>query len=310
MAEISCIIINYNTASFTIDCLKSIAKNETDSTLYELIVVDNASKKADFQLLQDFHKSGEIQFKLIQSNVNIGFGAGNMLGVQQAEKPQYFAFINNDTLLFQQDTLKQLKDFMDQNEKIGVCSPQMLDQNKKFRSTIDHFSSLKREFLKRSFLEKTNPEEYPNRKKFYDQPIKVNYIQGSFMFINAEDFLAVGGFDTNLFLYYEESDLCMRILKQRKKDTYLFPDVQYIHFKSMSIKKDDNILIKTELKLSLLYVIKKHQGWLAHQVLLNYLRFRYLLTSIVKPSYFHLFKVLMRGAKMSDSLKYKQKAIS
>lgn len=306
MANISCIIINYNTANFTIDCIKSIWENQSERELYEIIVVDNASKEEDFLQLKKFQEKAEFEFKLVKSRMNLGFGGGNMLGVQHANNPDYYAFINNDTILFENSTLLKLKNFMDQNSRIGVCSPQMLDQNKNFRATIDHFTTLKRQFLKRSFLEKFNPEEYPDRKKTYTQPVKANYVQGSFMFIKAEDFNAVGGFDTNLFLYHEESDLCMRILKQRQKDTYLYPECSYIHFIGTSIKQNENIIIKTELKLSLLYIIRKNQGWLAHKVLLNYLRLRYLLTSLVKPSYFHLTKVLFRGAHLSESLKNKQ----
>ena len=306
MTKISCVIINYNTAKFTINCLKSIWENEIDHDLFELIVVDNASATHDYELLKDFHDENRVDFKLIRSDTNSGFGGGNMLGTAQVSNSKYLVFINNDTLFFQKNTLKKLKHFMDDHPEIGVCSPQMLDEHKNFRPTIDHFSSLQREFLGRGFLELINPEKYPKRKKKYKIPVKANYVQGSFMFVRAEDFEAVGGFDTNLFLYYEESDLCLRLLKERNKSTYLYPDAQYIHFINTSTNLNKKILVKTELKLSLLYVTKKHQGKFAHQILLNYLRFRYLLVSAIKPSYFYLFKVLWRGGTMADSLRNKQ----
>src|SRR5690606_19451634 len=92
--------------------------------------------------------------KLIRSKQNTGFGGGNMLGVQHSKPCRYFAFINNDTLQKDESCLLKLKEFMDANAEAAVCSPQMLDENGNFRSTLDHFSSLQREILKRSVLEK------------------------------------------------------------------------------------------------------------------------------------------------------------
>ncbi|AVR45819.1 glycosyltransferase family 2 protein [Christiangramia fulva] len=305
MLDVSCIIINYNTSGFTFDCVKSIIENHDPDFKCEIIVIDNASRQEDFQKLdRDLKSLKGLPIKHIGSKINIGFGAGNMLGVQEASPSRYYAFINNDTLITAKNTLEELAQFMDNNAEIAVCSPQMLDEEGNFRVTIDHFSTLQREILKRSFLETFFPKKYLNRKKFYDNPTRVDYVQGSFLFVDAQDFNDVGGFDTNLFLYYEESDLCRRLLKQKGKLTYLYPYLTYIHYKSASIEK--NIAIKKELKISLLYYIRKHFGFLAYKVLLTYMIIRYFFTCLVKPKYFPLFKVLWRGAHLSDSLKQKQ----
>lgn len=308
MLDVSCIIINYNTSDYTLACIKSIIKNHDADFKCEIIIIDNASQKEDFQKLDESLKILKgFPIKHVSSKINIGFGAGNMLGVQQASPCRYYAFINNDTLITEKNTLKELTGFMDNNAEIAVCSPQMLDEEGNFRVTIDHFSSLQREILKRPFLETFFPKKYLDRKKLYDKPTRVDYVQGSFMFINAQNFNEVGGFDTNLFLYYEESDLCRRLLKQKGKLTYLYPYLTYIHYKSASIEK--NIAIKKELKISLLYYTRKHYGFFAYKVLLTYMIIRYFFTSLVKPKYFPLFKVLWRGAHLSDSIKQKQEII-
>ena len=72
------------------------------------------------------------------------------------------------------------------------------------------------EILRRPFLETFFPKIYLNRKIRYKTPTKVHYVQGSFMFIGSADFNEIGGFDTNLFLYYEESDISLRLLKLKK----------------------------------------------------------------------------------------------
>lgn len=305
MLTVSSIIINYNTSSYTIPCVKSILEYHAKEFQHEIIVIDNASSDEDYYILKNgINSIGSDKIKLVRSKINLGFGGGNMLGVQYASKPLYYAFINNDTLMVDQNTLEKLGQFLDGNSQVAVCSPQMLDENKNFRVTIDHFSSLQREILRRPLLETLFPKKYLDRKKYYDSPTKVDYVQGSFMFVRAEDFNMVGGFDTNLFLYYEESDLCRRLLKYRNKLTYLYPELNYIHYKSASINK--NIFIKCELKISLLYYIKKHYGYWAHKILITHLRLRYTFTSLVKPKYFPLMKLLWQGAPLSSSLKQKQ----
>ena len=125
------------------------------------------------------------------------------------------------------------------------------------------------------------------------------------MFVDANYFNLIGGFDTNLFLYYEESDVSLRLLREHNKSTYLVPSLEYIHFKGASTSKK-NILIKIEQKISLLYYIRKHFGWLHYKVLLVHYCFRYFFSSIVKPRYWKLFFVLLKGAPLSLSLKQKQ----
>lgn len=303
--EVSCIIINYNTAKYTVACVQSIVELEKDELDYEIVVVDNASKKEDFEWMQKQFDALNLDFvKVFRSKKNLGFGGGNMLGVQMASPCKYYAFINNDTLHIQQNTLSELKQFMDQQPTVGICSPQMLDQDKKFRVTIDHFSSLEREILRRPLLEKLFPKTYLNRKKRYENPTKVHYVQGSYMFTRADAFNEIGGFDDNLFLYYEESDVSRRLLKKSQLSTYLYPDLEYIHYKSVSTKK--NIAIKIEQKLSLLYYIRKHYGFWQHKILLFHFIIRYFFSSLFKPKNWKLFWVLLKGAPLSLSLKQQQ----
>lgn len=305
MIDVSCIIINYNTSKYTIDCVASILNTHEKGLLYEVIVVDNNSSAKDFNILKTaIQKMEYTNIKLIRSKQNIGFGGGNMLGVQHSSPCIYYAFINNDTLQKNQDCLLSLKQFMDQHKEIAVCSPQMLDEHENFRVTIDHFSSLQREIFKRKMLESLFPKTYLNRKKRYSRPTRVHYIQGSFMFVDASEFRAIGGFDTNLFLYYEESDLCRRFLKERNKSTYLIPSLEYIHYKGASTTR--NIQIKIEQKISLLYHTNKHYGWISYKTLLIYFCIRYFFTSFIKPAYWRLFTVLLVGAPLHLSLKQKQ----
>ncbi len=302
MFDVSIIIINYNTASYTIDCIDSILKH-TDQTLsYELIIVDNASKYDNYKHLKAYTDSKNI--KLIRSRINTGFGAGNMIGAQQASGT-YLAFINNDVIL-KNDCLSILKKFMDATPNCGVCGPQAYTDTNKILPTIDHFASLGREILGRKVLEKINPKKYPKRKTLYTTPKQAQFVAGSFMFFSAQDFNKIGGFDTNIFLYYEETDTCKRLLKHNKL-AFLVPEGTFIHFHGASTPKSSNL--KVELKIALLYVIRKHYGFLAYYILLTYLRIKYCFSALLKRKNRPVFKALIQQAPLNLSLKLKQEIL-
>ena len=303
MFDIAVIVINYNTSEHSINCIRSIIEKTSKNINYQIIIADNCSEKEDYLKLKSF--CNELNFpnlKLHKSIINTGFGGGNMFGLQFANA-KYLAFINNDTLL-KNDCLSILKNALENNTNIGIAGAQAYKENGDFMISLDHFASPTREILGRNFLEIINPKKYPKRKKKYTNPIQVNFVPGSFMFVRANDFYEVGGFDTNIFLYYEETDLCIRLAK-KSKFAYLIPSAEFIHYHGASTEKR-SLTIKKELKISLLYIIRKHYGFFGHKIVLLFLTTKYFFSSIFKPKNWFLFFLVLSGAPVSKSLKTKQ----
>ncbi len=299
MFDIAAIIINYNSSDYTINCINSIIEKTEKNLNYQIIVIDNASEKEDFLKLSEKIKSISFtNLQLVRSKINTGFGGGNIHGVQFTNA-KYYAFINNDSI-FINDCLGIIYNHMENNNEYGICGPMCYKEDGKLLPTLDHFASPIKELFGRSILEKINPEKYPNRKIEYTKPQKGQFVSGSFMMVRANDFNAVGGFDTNIFLYYEETDLCKR-LQKINKFAYLIPEAKFVHYHGASTPK--SIAIKTELKISLLYIIRKHYGYLWHKFFLVFLSFRYFFSSLFKSKYWSLFFVLIKGAHLSSSLK-------
>ncbi|WP_372753276.1 glycosyltransferase family 2 protein [Mariniflexile sp.] len=302
--HVSVIIINYNTAEYTINCIKSILKNTSKNLSCQYLIVDNGSEAESYFTLKKYIDSisDAHTINLIRSNINTGFGGGNMIGVREAQG-HYLAFINND-VLFENDCLSILKRFMDSNKNVGVCGPQAFKENHELLPTIDHFASLGRELFGRKVLETINPNKYPKRKISYSEPQRGQFVAGSFMFFSSEDFNNVGGFDTNIFLYHEETDMCKR-LANINKQAFLVPDGKFIHFHGASSPKI--IDLKIELKISLLYIIRKHYGIFSYLILLLYLQLKYFFSGLLKPANWPVFLALFKQAPLSMSLKHKQK---
>ncbi len=303
-SAIAVIIINYNSSEYTLKCVDRVLEVTPAGLSYEIIIVDNASEKEDFQKLQTYVsvlKNSKVA--LFRSRINTGFGGGNMFGVQHSNSA-YYLFLNNDTLL-KNDAISICLNFMETTPDATICGAQIYNEADKPEVSFDHFTSFAREVFGKKAVEALFPGK-PNRRKIYTEPLLVDYVNGSFMFCRATDFNDVGGFDTNIFLYFEESDLCYRLKKQGRK-TYFLPAAAYLHFQGKSIDKTGmSIATKIELKTSMFYVIRKNYGYVHYQILRLFFILRYGLVSLIKPKYFPLFHRILIGLPLGKSLKQKQ----
>jgi len=301
--DVSIIIINYNSSEYTLKCVEKVLEKTSNELQFEILVVDNASESEDFETLKSsLLLLNSDKVTIHRSRINTGFGGGNMHGIQHA-KGKYYLFLNNDTLLLD-DAISKCYDFMKSTSDAAVCGVQIFNEKEEKQVSFDHFTSFWREVFGKQFVEKLFSK--PNRRKEYSEPISVDYVNGSFMFFNADDFNTVGGFDTNIFLYFEESDICYR-LKKKRRNTYFIPSSSYLHYQGKSIGKANMpIDTKIELKTSMFYVIRKNYGYFHYQILCLFFIIRYGLTSLIKPKYFRLFRRVLVGLPLGKSLKHKQ----
>jgi GT2 family glycosyltransferase len=301
--DFSIIIINYNTSQLTFDCIKSIYETTPKDFKFEVIVVDNASKYEDYLELKDeISLFGKENLTLFRSKINSGFASGNMTGVQFASG-KYVVFINNDVVLLH-DSFSPLIDYFENNIDTGVIGLQPLYDNQKKQVAFGHFDTIYNRFFGYWLFEKLNPSKV-KRHKTYFEPVPVDYVVGSFMFFRARSFNEIGGFDTNLFLYFEEMDICKR-LKNINLNTIFFPNINYVHINGASTKL--GYVKKIELKISHLYIVRKNHGYLHYCALKYFFIIQYFFKALFNPKHFKmLFKLITFGPPLAASIRHLQK---
>ncbi len=92
---ISIITLNYNQAVVTLDFLESAKK--LHYTNFEILVCDMASAENVSEII---HPEKYPNTRLLLSNENLGFAAGNNWGMRKA-KGEYYFIVNNDTVKIQ-----------------------------------------------------------------------------------------------------------------------------------------------------------------------------------------------------------------
>lgn len=305
-AKVSIVLVNYNSTHHTINCINSIRNRERErervKLVYTIIVVDNNSKEEEKQKLKDWLKLPE-QSDIISifSEKNTGFTGGNMLGVKQAES-KYIYLLNNDCIL-QNNALSILFDFMENNPNVAAVSPKMLNNDKKPTPAFSYMPSAFNKWFGNRLTNLLNPSKYPDRKRVYDKPIKVEVITGASMFLRESAFEAVGYMDPAYFLYLEEEDLCMKLAKAGF-EIYHVPKAVIQHLGGESTKR--NFDIAKEYYISLCYFLRKHYSSTERFLIkLRYL-IRELFSGFRDPTRFRLFTFLLKDAPEKYSLRYKQ----
>ena len=299
MKDIAVITINYNSSKFTLECIAAVLRQTNPAITYEIIVVDNNSKIDDYRYLHKNLPDNKNIF-LYRNFKNTGFGGGNMFGAQHANA-KYLLFLNNDTVL-QNDCLQILKSFMDTHLDVGVGTAQNYNEKGEFVPCIDHYKGIRKLIFGRGLLEQFYPKKHPKRKKKYSTPTKANTVNGAFLFFRTEVFAIVGGFDTNIFLYFEEMDICYRIAK-KGFSSMLVPKAKVLHYLGQSIGKSQ--AIRRESMRSYLYVVRKNYSLLKYKGIQSY----YLLTFLFKPKKWYLYSIVFFGADISRSLKQKEEIV-
>ncbi len=118
------IILNWNGAKDTIDCLKSL--ENLDYPDFEILVVDNGSTDDSVLKIKSQISNLKNKVVLIENKENLGFPAGNNIGIEYALEcgADYALLLNNDTVA-DKNFLKEMVGVAENNEKIGILGPKI-----------------------------------------------------------------------------------------------------------------------------------------------------------------------------------------
>jgi GT2 family glycosyltransferase len=196
---------------------------------FKIIIIDN---KGDKKLKKKITSKFNISTYYL-SNTNLGFSKGFNKAISFCETR--FAFIKNADCYIDEDNILKLYNYLKSNINCGIVSPTSYDEKENLT------------FNAGNLPEKDN----------YDQILKVEgnvcveKVLGSSMFVRTEDFLKVGLFNENLFIYFSDDDLCKK-MKTINKHTVQLYESNCIHVHGISkVKNKFNKIYLRELYFTL-----------------------------------------------------------
>jgi hypothetical protein len=226
---LSIILVNYNNTALTINCINEIL--EQNLSEYEIIIIDNVSNNQDRRKIVEFFKEmrnlGNKNIRLILNSRNSGFSGGNNLGYKYC-KGDIILLLNSDVHLGR-DSIKKCYDMLKKHDKIDALGPKLMV-----------YPEIKRIWSTGGFFKLYTPYIVKNRgfgeidKDKYNKPEYVDHITGAAFFIKKQVIEKIGFLDDDFFLYWEETDLCIR-MKRNKFHILYYPHAIIFHM--VNLKK-------------------------------------------------------------------------
>lgn len=255
MHDVAFIIVTWNAKDLLLDCLDSLYKQVT-SIDYEVYVVDNGSLDGTVEAVrQRFNKA-----KIIANKKNLGFAAGNNIGLNQMSS-RYAVLLNSDTIVLN-GAFERLLQFMDEHPETAAVGPQLTNKDGSKQNCFHNFPSLATEIIGLGLLKSFFPEKYPGKRQNYKNPIEVDAILGACMMVRHDVIKQTGFMDEGYFFFLEETDWCFR-MKNLGWKVYHIPDVKIVHLHGESTKKKVPVQTWIEYYRSNYRFFRKNRGVLS-----------------------------------------------
>lgn len=260
--DVSVILVSFNTREMLRECLETVFA-QTGVSL-EVFVVDNASRDGSVDMLSAWFP----QVRVIASPVNLGFAAANNRAMDLA-RGRYVVLLNTDAFLRPGDLALAVRK-MDASPKAGLAGARLIGRDGHWQPSARQFPSVVNDLLALTGLSARF-----GRSRFFGKadrtwadpssPAAVDWVPGAFSIIRREVLDSVGHFDERFFLYYEEVDLCRRIVAAGWQVWY-WPELVVVHIggessrqvRCLSISSSGSQLTLWRMRSALLYYRKHH----------------------------------------------------
>lgn len=184
-AAITAIVVSYDSAEVLPACLDALAREGVPA-----IVVDNASGDASRAIAE---AKGA---RVVANARNEGYGRANNIGVAAAGTP--YVLIVNPDLELGRGAAAALLEAAERYPDAGMLAPRIVEPS-------GRIFLQPRSLLSPAHLNRAGAMAIP------EGDACLPFLSGACLLIRRELFIALGGFDPAIFLFYEDDDLCRRM---------------------------------------------------------------------------------------------------
>jgi GT2 family glycosyltransferase len=194
---VTCIVLNWNGWQDTVECLRVL--KECDYLRLGIIVVDNASTNDSVAKIRAVHPD----ILLIENENNLGFAGGNNVGIRYAldHGAQYVWLLNNDTKPAS-NALSALVAKARTDHKIGAVA------------SVTYYADSPTNVEAWAGARVNLGIGYSKNSRIPRDDDWFHSLNGTSMLISCEAIKEVGLLDEGFFLYWEDTEFCLRLQKK------------------------------------------------------------------------------------------------
>jgi len=258
-SRISIIIVTHHSAAVIYNCLKNFKKASN------IFIVDNASDDETIAIAESMVP----QARIFRNKIGVGYPGGANRGLSHVTTE--FALTVNPDSVVAPSAVATLIETADRYPDAGIVCPQNIN--------LDGTPELAHDVVLFD-----RDKIHPPYNKRRDEPapegeLCSEFLSGAVNLIRMQAIHQLGGFDENLYLYFDDDDLCMR-MRSAGYELILAPAAQIMHVNAGSVRP--SIYYDWEkywnYGWSRLYIEKKYNGFV----------------SMLRISVYHLFKFFFK----------------
>jgi GT2 family glycosyltransferase len=230
LAQVAVVVVLHNSGPVIGDCLSSLPAE------VEVVVVDNASSDDGATIAARARPDATV----FRSQDNLGFGGGCQAGAEVATRPILLS-LNPDAQI-DAAAIETLTATLGRHPR-AVVGPRLLKESGQLRPLRAALDIRKDALWLLPASERWTPSSWKHQPEARtDVEHQVLYVEGACFLVRREDLHAVGGFDPDLFLYFEELSLTHR-LRQLGGGAWYEPRAVATHIGQASTSKREHFSI-------------------------------------------------------------------
>lgn len=217
--KILIVVVNFRTADLTIDCLASLDPEVRSVGNCHVVVVDNHSEDgsaARIRAAVDERGWGDWA-EFVESGRNGGFAFGNNVALRpcfvesERARPDYVLLLNPDTIV-RPGAVSALLEFLEAHPEVGIAGSRLEWEDGTQHQSRYRFPTVLSEFdagFRLSYVSKLL-SRYVTAPPLRLEEHPIDWVAGASMMVRRKVFEDIGLLDEGYFLYYEETDFCLR----------------------------------------------------------------------------------------------------
>lgn len=249
-------------------CFEEINRAGVDG---EVIVIDNASVDRYPEKLAQVYP----HIRIIRNEQNLSFSAANNRGIR-ASTGHYTLILNDDAVL-QQDSLQMMLKKLYSCPQVGAVGPKLINPDGSIQKGFNNNRGVRLRGLVSDILGLSDffgkwrlTRFMLTRRGDGNKSGETVEIAGACLLARREALEAVGLFDEGFYYWFEDSDLCFRLLKAGWKQFFV-AEAEVMHFGSTTFKTLDRSERTKMFCESQMRFMKKHwkpgRYWLSRLLL-------------------------------------------
>ncbi|HEY5822519.1 MAG TPA: glycosyltransferase family 2 protein [Propionibacteriaceae bacterium] len=253
-ADLTTIVVNWNTVGLLDDCLASIRAATPDGLDNEIIVVDNASNDGSVAHLERYWPD----VKVMVNAENLGFCRGNNVAIRASTAP-LLLLVNTDARL-EPGGIAALLGYFDSDGATAVVGPRLVYGDGAFQrwtaGRLPSFTSMA------TFLFGLDRLPALHSRGLYlgrddDRPFQPDWVSSAVMAVRRSALEEVGLLDERIFVYMDDVDLCARA-RAAGWHVWYAPETTAVHFMGASSKRVTGKVSPEALRALNRWYVRRH----------------------------------------------------